>query len=216
MCLSLPPYNGNAMLQNSIFQIFQTCPLLAGYQTPWDITAQAAGLVSRMLATLDGDFVIRNQIAIHREAVLEEGVVLKPPAIISKGCFIAAHAYLRGGVFLAENVSIGPGGEVKSSFIFQNSALAHFNFVGDSLIGTDVNLEAGAVLANHFNERPDKTIRVVADGRIVETGVHKFGALVSDGSRIGANAVTVPGTILLPGSIVGRLQLLDQVAAFGR
>ena len=203
------------MLQNSIFQIFQTCPSLSGYQTPWAITAQAAGLVSRMLATLNGEFVIRNQIAIHREAVLEEGVVLKPPVVISKGCFLAAHAYVRGGVFLAENVTIGPGGEVKSSFIFQGSALAHFNFVGDSLLGTGVNLEAGAVLANHFNERPDKLIRVVVDGGIVETGSVKFGALVGDGSRIGANAVTSPGTVLLPGSIVGRLQLLDQVAAFG-
>ncbi len=202
------------MLQNSIFQIFQTCPLLSGYQTPWAITAQAAGLVSRMLATLNGEFVIRNQIAIHREAVLEEGVVLKPPVVISKGCFIAAHAYVRGGVFLAENVTIGPGGEVKSSFIFQNSALAHFNFVGDSLLGANVNLEAGAVLANHFNERTDKLIRVLVDGKIVETGSVKFGALIGDGSRIGANAVTSPGTVLLPGSIVGRLQLLDQVAAF--
>ena len=88
--------------------------------------------------------------------------------------------------------------------------------MGDSLIGADVNLEAGAVLANHFNERADKLIRVLADGKIVETGSVKFGALIGDGSRIGANAVTVPGTVLLPGSIVGRLQLLDQVAAFGK
>lgn len=204
------------MLQNSISEIFQTCPLLSGYQTPWAITAQAAGLVVRLLATLGGNFTIRNQIAIHRDVVIEDGVVLKPPVIISKGCFIAAHAYLRGGVFLAENVTVGPGGEVKSSFIFQGSALAHFNFVGDSLIGADVNLEAGAVLANHFNERADKLIRVLADGKIVETGSVKFGALIGDGSRIGANAVTVPGTVLLPGSIVGRLQLLDQVAAFGK
>ena len=204
------------MLQNSISEIFQTCPLLSGYQTPWAITAQAAGLVVRLLATLGGNFTIRNQIAIHRDAVIEDGVVLKPPVIISKGCFIAAHAYLRGGVFLAENVTVGPGGEVKSSFIFQGSALAHFNFVGDSLIGADVNLEAGAVLANHFNERADKLIRVLADGKIVETGSVKFGALIGDGSRIGANAVTMPGTVLLPGSIVGRLQLLDQVAAFGK
>jgi len=202
------------MLQNSIFQIFKTCPVLADYQTPWAITAQAAGLVSQLLATLGSDYVIRGQVAIHRDCAVEEGVILKPPVILSRGCFVAAHAYLRGGVFIAENVTVGSGSEVKSSFIFQDSALAHFNFVGDSLIGANVNLEAGAVIANHFNERPDKMIRVVVDGRIVETGAVKFGALIGDGCRIGANAVTTPGTVLLPGSIVGRLQLLDQVAAF--
>ena len=30
---------------------------------------------------------------------------------------------------------------------------AHFNFVGDSIIGNDVNIEAGAILCNHYNER---------------------------------------------------------------
>jgi len=64
---------------------------------------------------------------------------------------VAAHAYLRGGVFLDEDVRVGPSCEVKASFIFRGSALAHLNYAGDSLIGASVNLEAGAVLANHFN-----------------------------------------------------------------
>jgi len=40
--------------------------------------------------------------------------------------------------------------------------------------------------------------------------VEKFGALVGDDSRIGANAVTTPGTLLPPRSIVRRLELVDQ------
>jgi acetyltransferase-like isoleucine patch superfamily enzyme len=45
---------------------------------------------------------------------------------------------------------------------------------------------------------------------MIDTGVSKFGALVGDGSRIGANAVIAPGALLERGSIVGRLQLIDQ------
>jgi UDP-N-acetylglucosamine diphosphorylase / glucose-1-phosphate thymidylyltransferase / UDP-N-acetylgalactosamine diphosphorylase / glucosamine-1-phosphate N-acetyltransferase / galactosamine-1-phosphate N-acetyltransferase len=67
------------------------------------------------------------------------------------------------------------------------------------------------VLANHFNERDQKAISLLIGGRIVATGVEKFGALVGDGSRIGANAVTTPGTLLPPRSVVGRLALVDQV-----
>jgi carbonic anhydrase/acetyltransferase-like protein (isoleucine patch superfamily) len=55
---------------------------------------------------------------------------------------------------------------------------------------------------------------VIIDGRVVPTGVEKFGALVGDGLRIGTNAVTTPGTILRPKSIVGRLTLVDQVTEF--
>jgi hypothetical protein len=40
--------------------------------------------------------------------------------------------------------------------------------------------------------------------------VTKFGALVGDHSKIGANAVLSPGTILLPESVVRRLELVEQ------
>jgi len=184
---------------------------LMQYAYPWQATGQAVPLVQEWLRTLGADYQIHSGVAIHRTATVEAGVVLKGPVVVSAGCFLAAHAYLRGGVFLASGVTVGPGCEVKSSFIFENTTLAHFNFVGDSLVGAGVNLEAGAVLANHYNERTDKEISVWAGEQVIRTGVHKFGALVGDGSRIGANAVLSPGTILPPQSVVGRLQLVEQV-----
>jgi len=69
------------------------------------------------------------------------------------------------------DVRVGPSCEVKASCVFRGSALAHLNYVGDSLIGAGVYLEAGAVLANHFNERRDKQIAVVFAARLVQTGV---------------------------------------------
>jgi acetyltransferase-like isoleucine patch superfamily enzyme len=86
------------------------------------------------------------------------------------------------------------------------------NFVGDSIIGSDVNLEAGAVVANHFNERPKQEIVLHVGGGNIRTGVVKFGALIGDHSRVGANAVLSPGTVLAPKSVVGRLKLVDQGA----
>jgi UDP-N-acetylglucosamine diphosphorylase / glucose-1-phosphate thymidylyltransferase / UDP-N-acetylgalactosamine diphosphorylase / glucosamine-1-phosphate N-acetyltransferase / galactosamine-1-phosphate N-acetyltransferase len=73
-----------------------------------------------------------------------------------------------------------------------------------------VNLEAGSILANFRNERPDKEIRVRIGTELQATGVEKFGALVGDGARIGANAVIAPGALIRPGQVVPRLSLLDQ------
>ncbi|MEZ4899372.1 MAG: hypothetical protein R2806_21175, partial [Saprospiraceae bacterium] len=87
---------------------------------------------------------------------------------------------------------------------------AHFNYIGNSLIGHHVNFEAGSVCANHFNERDDKTIFVMHRGERINTGVIKFGALVGDHVKIGANAVLSPGTILEKNRIVGRLELINQ------
>ena len=135
----------------------------------------------------------------------------KGTIIISENCFIGAHAYLRGPIFLANSVIVGPGSEVKQAILFEKSAIAHFNFVGNSLIGENVNFEAGSICANHYNERIDKNISVKVNDQIISTGVTKFGALVGDDSKIGANAVLSPGTILEQNSIVNRLELVRQI-----
>jgi len=177
---------------------------------PWKFVSSIQSLIIKKIQSLSSDFEVKGNIAIHKNAVIEEHAILKGPLIISQNCFIAAHAYLRNGVYLGNRVSLGPGCEVKSSCIFSNSSLAHFNFVGDSLIGSGINMEAGAVIANHFNERISKEVEVVINGERIKTGIEKFGALVGDGSRIGANAVLSPGTILPPNSIIRRLELVEQ------
>ena len=179
-------------------------------ERPWDITGRTSEILHAKVAQLGSDFKIFNGVAIHKSAKVDSQAIIKGPAIISADCFIGAHAYLRGGVFLDEKVSIGPGCEVKTSLIFSGAALGHFNFVGDSILGSGINLEAGAIIANHYNERTDKNIPVFIDGNLHLTGCTKFGALVGDFTKIGANAVLSPGTILRPNSIVGRLQLIDQ------
>ena len=184
-------------------------PSLQGLQ-PWHITQNLASIILEMINSLDLNYRVDNGIAIHSTATIEEGSVLKPPLIICANCFIGAHAYLRGGVFLGSNVKIGTGCEIKSSIIFPNSSIAHFNFIGDSIIGTHVNFEAGSITANHFNERSDKMIAVFYRNDIIRTGSEKFGSLVGDRSKIGANAVLSPGTILGPDSVVKRLELIDQ------
>jgi bifunctional N-acetylglucosamine-1-phosphate-uridyltransferase/glucosamine-1-phosphate-acetyltransferase GlmU-like protein len=96
--------------------------------------------------------------------------------------------------------------------VFRGSKLAHFNFVGDSILGCEVNLEAGAIIANYRNEQNEPAISFTHKGQLIDTGVIKFGALVGDRARIGANAVIAPGAILAPATIVSRLALIDQRA----
>lgn len=163
---------------------------------PWEITSDLKMILEKHILKLNADYKISNGIAIHKSAVIEQGVMLKAPIIISENCFVGANAYLRAGVYLAESVTVGPGCEIKSSIIFANTTIAHFNFIGDSIIGNYVNFEAGAQTANHYNERADKRISVFLNGKRIETNTEKFGALIGDNSKIGANAVLSPGTIL--------------------
>ena len=185
-------------------------------ESPWQVIGRIGDLVLGLLDSLPPEFVrVSDEIAVHRSATVASSAVLSGPVILSAGCRVGPGAVLRGGVWAGEEVTIGPHSEIKGSLLFARSAAAHRNYAGDSIIGRDVNLEAGAVLANHFNERADKQISVRIDGQVVATGLTKFGGLIGDGSRIGANAVTSPGTLLPPGSVVPRLGLVDQSGAGG-
>ena len=99
--------------------------------------------------------------------------------------------------------------------MFAGTKLAHFNFVGDSIVGADVNLEAGSIVCNYRNERANKEIRVRLRSGLHPTGCEKFGAVIGDRSRIGANAVLAPGALLARGSIVPRAALRDDEVAPG-
>ena len=194
---------------------FSASPLARwGSLQPWELAAQSSSIVRALLVELPvQEFVIAEEIAIHRAATVENGSVLKGPLILGAGCFVAAGAYLRGGNWVAPRCTFGPGAELKSSFVFAGTKLAHFNFVGDSVLGENVNLEAGSIICNFRNERAAKEVLVRVASVLHRTGSEKFGALVGDGSRIGANAVVAPGALLLPDTVVRRTELCDQEAA---
>lgn len=176
---------------------------------PWIIPTQIPSIISNLIKNLSDEYVISNGNAVHRTATIEPGAILKSPYIIGPNCFIASFAYLRGGVWLESDVIIGPACEIKSSLILRESKAAHFNFIGDSIIGRNVNIEAGAIIANYRNEFASKEIVCFVDKKKITTGIDKFGAILGDECKIGANAVLAPGTILKPGTTVGRLTLID-------
>ena len=177
---------------------------------PWEITSNLKTILEELILRLDGDFSIKDGIAIHKTAQVESGAVLKRPVVINENCVVGANTYFREGVYLDQSVKIGPGCEIKSSIICSGTAIAHFNYVGNSIIGRNVNFEAGSIAANHYNERVSKRISVLYHSEVIETGVEKFGSLIGDNSKIGANAVLSPGTILEKSTVVKRLELVEQ------
>ena len=105
---------------------------------------------------LDSNFIVNAGIAIHKTAKIEDRAILKAPIIISENCFVGANAYLRGGVYLGKNASVGPSCEIKTSIIFNDTELAHLNFIGDSIIGSNINFEAGSITANYLTKEQIK------------------------------------------------------------
>ena len=76
----------------------------------------------------------------------------------------------------------------------------HFAYVGNSILGRDVNLGAGTRLSNL--KITEDEVRIPLEGRWVPTGMRKLGAILGDRVKTGCNCVLNPGALLGPGCLV--------------
>lgn len=125
-------------------------------------------------------------ISIGEGTVVEPGAYIQGPCVIGKRCQIRHGAYIRGFVVVGDDCVIGHDTEIKHSILLNRVKAAHFNYVGDSILGHDVNLGAGVKCANMKLDQSE----------INSTGLHKMGAVIGDGAQVGCNAVLSPGTLI--------------------
>ncbi len=107
---------------------------------------------------------------------------------------------MRGNVYVGKDCVVGHTTEVKGSIFFDGAKAGHFAYVGDSILGRNVNLGAGTKLANLKLDRSEVRYRHPDTNELVGSGLKKFGAIMADESQTGCNVVLDPGTILMPGT----------------
>lgn len=139
-------------------------------------------------------------ISIGSGTVVEPGAYIQGPCIIGNNCQVRHGAYIRGDVIAGEACVIGHDTEIKHSILLDRANAAHFNYVGDSILGNGVNLGAGVKCANlKLDHSP---VSVVVQGERYKTELKKLGAIIGDGAQLGCNSVTNPGTLIGRGAIV--------------
>lgn len=143
---------------------------------------------------------LEDRIYVGENVSIEKSAKIDGIAIIGHSSSIGHSAFLRGGVILGDNVHVGHATEVKHSIVLSGTALAHLNYVGDSVMGKNINLSGGATLANWRFDKKD--IFVKNGEEKIPTGMEKFGSIVGDDCFIGVNAVLNPGTVLAKGTLV--------------
>ncbi|MCR2812210.1 bifunctional UDP-N-acetylglucosamine diphosphorylase/glucosamine-1-phosphate N-acetyltransferase GlmU [Microbacterium sp. zg.Y1090] len=109
-------------------------------------------------------------------------------AVIGAGATVGPFAYLRPGTYLGDRGKIGTFVETKNSTIGEGSKVPHLSYIGDTTIGTGVNLGAGAITANYDDIAKHRT----EIGDEVHTGSHNVFVApvrIGDGAKTGAGAV---------------------------
>ena len=138
--------------------------------------------------------LVGDQIVICPGARIHPGVVIEGPVFIGRDVEIRPGAYIRGGVWIGDKCVVGANTEIKRAILLRHAKAPHLNYVGDSILGVDVNLGAGTILSNFRHD--GGYIKIPADGHRLETGRRKLGAILGDGVLTGCNAVLHPGVVV--------------------
>lgn len=146
--------------------------------------------------TEKGRVHIEGTVFIGEGTVVEDGAMIVGPTIIGRNCQIRHNAYVRGNVLIGNNCVVGNATELKSAVLFNNCAVPHFNYVGDSILGYRAHLGAGVKISNVKLMPGNVLIQPHSDSPSMDTGLRKFGAILGDYAEVGCNSVLNPGTIL--------------------
>jgi len=169
---------------------------------PWELLEANEMLLDDidrdLRGTVSDDVDLRGPVVVEEGATIEPGVVIEGPVYVDAGAEVGPNAYLRGSTYLGENVHVGNGVEIKNSVIRTDSAVPHLSYVGDSVIGLDVNFGAGTKVANLRHDGAD--VRLTVKGERVSTDRRKMGVVAGDGVKTGINTSIEPGVVLSSGA----------------
>ena len=122
-----------------------------------------------------------------------DGVVIDSSKVmesqIGDGCNIGPFAFVRPGTELDSDVKVGDFVEVKKSKVGAGSKIPHLSYVGDSVIGRNVNVGAGTITCNYDGK--NKHLTVIEDEAFIGSNTNLVAPV-----RIGKKAMTGAGSTI--------------------
>ena len=183
---------------HSLFDLKETiaAEVFEGCTYPWEVLSKIKDAILQIGNSLPEEEYRKagDNIWIAKSAKVAPTACINGPAIIGKDAEIRHCAFIRGSAIVGEGAVVGNSTELKNVILFNKVQVPHYNYVGDSILGYQSHMGAGAITSN---VKSDKTLVVVKDGeQKLETGLKKFGAILADHVEVGCNSVLNPGTVI--------------------
>lgn len=170
--------------------------LMTRYEYPWEVLKHIEEYILELGKILNEDEYIKkdNNIWIHKTAKVYDSAYIGENCIICKDAEVRHCAFIRKNAIVGEGAVVGNSTELKNVILFNKVQVPHYNYVGDSILGYKSHMGAGSITSN---VKSDKKLIVVKNGeQKIETGLKKMGAMLGDNVEIGCGSVLNPGTII--------------------
>ena len=163
---------------------------------PWEVLPKIKDFITGLGESISPDDYDKkgDNVWIAKSAAIAPTATINGPCIIGKDTEVRPGAFIRGNAIVGEKCVVGNSTELKNVVLFNTVQVPHYNYVGDSILGTHSHMGAGSITSN---VKSDKTLVVVKDGEEkIETGLKKFGAMLGDYVEVGCGSVLNPGTVI--------------------
>jgi bifunctional UDP-N-acetylglucosamine pyrophosphorylase/glucosamine-1-phosphate N-acetyltransferase len=145
----------------------------------------------------DGDVVLGDGVQIGANSVIRNTRIgsgarifencVMDNATVGENCEVGPFARLRPEAVLDEKARIGNFVEIKKSTVGAGSKVNHLTYVGDTIIGTTVNVGAGTIVCNYDGANKHQTL--IGDGAFIGSGVELVAPVeIGPGATIGAGS----------------------------
>ncbi len=167
---------------------------------PWDMLSANEHLLKTVTGeqngTIEENVMIKGQLILGKGSVIKSGTYIEGPCIIGENTVVGPNAYIRSGTTIGNNCHIGHAVEIKNSIIFDDTKIPHYNYIGDSVIGSRCNFGAGTKIANLRHDHGPVKVGGMSTGRT------KFGAVIGDDVLFGINCSINTGSSIGSGTKV--------------
>lgn len=186
-------------------------PLLESVAYPWEVLSGISDFVKELGKTLPTELYEEREenVWIAKSAVIYPNTTIIGTCIIGEQTEVRPGAFIRGNALVGNDCVVGNSTELKNVILFNHVDVPHYNYVGDSVLGSYSHMGAGAITSNI---KADRTlVHVKGDGIDIATGLKKFGAMLGDHVEVGCNSVLNPGTVIGRNSNVYPLSMVRGV-----
>lgn len=163
---------------------------------PWEVLSKIEEYILKIgeeLSKEDYNKVGEN-VWIAKSAKVAPTAYINGPAIIGENAEVRHCAFIRGNAIVGNNAVVGNSTELKNVILFNNVQVPHYNYVGDSILGYKAHMGAGSITSN---VKSDKKLVVIKNcDEMIETGRKKVGAMIGDNVEVGCGSVLNPGTVI--------------------
>jgi bifunctional UDP-N-acetylglucosamine pyrophosphorylase/glucosamine-1-phosphate N-acetyltransferase len=167
---------------------------------PWDILRANEMIMNTWHTASIADTVVMKDVQIKGPVHIEENVEIESGTVIEGPCFIGSGSFIGNSVLVRKYTSVGRksvigyGVELKNSVLFDGARIGRLSYVGDSVVGGNVDIGSGTMTINGNLDR--STVFAAVNGKRMDTGLTKLGAFIGDGSVIGASNTLQAGSVV--------------------